>query len=105
MSNLLYNKLDAAHPVITKQENDLIITLSEEERIKTIAEWTSTIVDNAWLQLRQERNMKLNSCDWTQTVDSQVDLKAWAEYRQALRDFPAAIEDPTTPIIWPSVPG
>ena len=103
MSNLLYNELDALHPVITKQENDLIITLSEEERIETITRWASNTITDAFELLRRERNMKLSSSDWTQTADSTVDVKKWAVYRQALRDLPATTEDPRNPV-WPTVP-
>jgi len=40
-------------------------------------------------QMRWHRNMLLTSSDWSQVDDAPVDRQTWAEYRQALRDFPA----------------
>ena len=54
--------------------------------------------------LRSERNARLAQGDWTQLADAPVDAKAWAKYRQELRDLPATIEDPTTTIVWPTPP-
>ena len=53
--------------------------------------------------VRQERNERLTSSDWTQVADAPVDAAAWAVYRQALRDvtsqagFPWTIDWPVTP--------
>jgi hypothetical protein len=57
----------------------------------------------AWERLRDERNRLLRLCDWTQTVDSPVDQKAWAAYRQKLRDLPQKTEDPAE-ARWPKPP-
>jgi hypothetical protein len=52
---------------------------------------------------REKRDALLSACDWTQTLDAPVDRKAWAEYRQVLRDlpqqpgFPFVVEFPTKP--------
>jgi hypothetical protein len=43
-----------------------------------------TGIDN----VRVIRNHKLAQSDWAMLVDSPTDKEAWAEYRQALRDFP-----------------
>jgi hypothetical protein len=40
-------------------------------------------------EVRWKRDILLLESDWTQVADSPVDRKAWATYRQALRDFPA----------------
>ena len=41
--------------------------------------------------LRQERNIKLAACDWTQSRDITLSNDAdWKTYRQALRDLPAS---------------
>lgn len=47
--------------------------------------------------LRVERNRLLADSDWTQVADAPVDAAAWATYRQALRDLPATVTDPSTP--------
>lgn len=58
----------------------------------------------AWGKIRAERDARLSACDWTQAADAPVDAKAWAAYRQALRDLPATIKDPTTEVEWPTPP-
>jgi hypothetical protein len=40
-------------------------------------------------RMRNVRNQLLAVSDWTQVADAPVDRQAWADYRQALRDFPA----------------
>jgi len=53
--------------------------------------------------IRNQRDDKLKTTDWTQVADSPVDKTAWATYRQALRDltkqtgFPWEINWPTEP--------
>jgi hypothetical protein len=44
-----------------------------------------------WLtQMRLQRDRLLAASDWTQTTDDPTGNRdAWAQYRQALRDFPA----------------
>lgn len=54
-------------------------------------------------ELRQERNKRLASSDWTQVADAPVDQAAWATYRQALRDVPAQSGFPHS-IEWPVQP-
>jgi hypothetical protein len=49
------------------------------------------------------RNRLLAGSDYTQLEDSQVDKKAWAEYRQLLRDLPTQKDFPVK-IEWPKVP-
>lgn len=61
--------------------------------------------DELLASIRTERSRRLAACDWTQLADSPLDLEtkaAWAEYRQALRDFPESC-DPINPI-WPIPP-
>ena len=45
------------------------------------ARWTAT--------MRDERDRLLAASDWAMTSDAPTDKQAWADYRQALRDFPA----------------
>lgn len=55
-------------------------------------------------KLRQDRNRLLSETDWTQLADATVDKQVWAAYRQALRDFPATVEDARLPVTWPEYP-
>lgn len=61
-------------------------------------------------RLRAERDRLLAGSDWTQLPDSPLaveEREAWAVYRQALRDLPAAAEvlaDPRS-VSWPQPPG
>lgn len=52
---------------------------------------TENEVPNEYLleRMRLHRDALLAQSDWTQTADAPVDKAAWAQYRQALRDFPA----------------
>lgn len=54
--------------------------------------------------IRSQRNDALAASDWTQVADAPVNTKAWAAYRQALRDIPAKVKDPTQPVDWPTPP-
>lgn len=56
------------------------------------------------ISLRNNRNAFLQASDWTQLVDAPVNKAVWAEYRQALRDLPATIDDPLLPVEWPIIP-
>ena len=55
------------------------------------------VPDKWWAErMRLHRDRLLKESDWTQVDDAPVDRQAWAEYRQALRDFPATwIAGPT----------
>lgn len=58
-----------------------------------------------WAQLRAERNRYLAETDVWVLPDRTVTPEQLA-YRQALRDFPATITDPTDPdLVWPVKPG
>jgi hypothetical protein len=54
-------------------------------------------------RVRADRNSKLSECDWTQLTDAPVDVQAWAEYRQALRDVPDQDGFPWD-VEWPEKP-
>jgi hypothetical protein len=64
-----------------------------------------TIIEE-WLisRMRYQRELLLKESDWTQVADAPVDKQAWAEYRQALRDFPSTwtpsetVEFPLSPL-------
>lgn len=45
--------------------------------------------EQKWEQIKLWRNAELIASDWTMHTDAPTDKKAWATYRQALRDLPA----------------
>lgn len=53
--------------------------------------------------IRSARNRLLLESDWTQVSDVPVDQKAWAEYRQALRDISQQEGFPWD-VTWPKKP-
>lgn len=69
----------------------------DEDPDKIPSEWL-------WERIRMIRNHLLLESDWTQVADAPVNTKAWASYRQALRDLPDTIKDPTQPVDWPTPP-
>lgn len=59
-----------------------------------------------WEPVRAERDRRLAATDWTQLPDAPLaaaSRKAWAAYRQALRDIPHSIDDPAD-VVWPDAP-
>jgi len=53
--------------------------------------------------VRSTRNQLLADSDWTQVIDSPVNLVTWATYRQALRDITKQVSFPQN-INWPVAP-
>lgn len=67
-------------------------------------EWDERLTYIAEMQeLRGRRQVLLQESDWTQVADAPVDQQAWAIYRQALRDLPANVDDPSN-VVWPEKP-
>lgn len=56
-----------------------------------------------WERIRNWRDTKLNESDWTQVIDSPVDVEAWGEYRQLLRDLPDSAATPQD-VVFPVAP-
>lgn len=86
---------------------ETLVELTDEEIAQREADRESAN-EVALATLRVQRNARLTASDWTQTASdaplSDADRKAWAEYRQALRDWPASIDDPLDPPPWPDQP-
>ena len=53
--------------------------------------------------MRKQRNAFLAVSDWTQVADAPVDQKAWAAYRQELRDITQQAGFPND-VTWPTQP-
>ena len=63
-------------------ENWIIVDATQEEIDERLT--------NKWWEVRDERNSRLNSSDWTQITDSPLteeQKNAWRQYRQELRDI------------------
>jgi hypothetical protein len=89
------------HPSILDADG---IALSPDAYDSLIDEWVDEVIRVNLTSVRTVRDGLLSQCDWTQMPDASVDAKAWRSYRQALRDLPATITDPTQPIEWPEPP-
>jgi hypothetical protein len=84
------------------------LTWLSDDAAPTLAEcqaaWKEIERDVLLRPIRAERDRRLAASDWTQIQDAPVDPKIWTAYRQALRDLPATIKDPTAEIKWPEPP-
>lgn len=56
-----------------------------------------------WDMIRSKRNKLLAKSDYTQMPDWPGNSRAWADYRQKLRDLPDEFNDPNE-VIWPKQP-
>lgn len=78
--------------------NDAPVAKTDEEKLISL--------DDAWVELRDQRNIELTLCDWTQAVDAPLtdaQKQSWQEYRSALRSLPENTTDPRNPT-WPTKP-
>lgn len=104
MLNAVKTFLAEQHPTITRQIGDAVETLTKAEREDLLEEWARNLVSLFLDDLRRQRDALLAKSDWTQMPDASCDAKAWREYRQALRDLPDVVNDPTKPVQWPEPP-
>jgi len=66
----------------------------------------SEVFVQAWTALRTQRDALLAASDWRVLPYSPLtseEQAAWVTYRQALRDLPGSVQDPTS-VEWPPVP-
>ena len=84
-----------------------IVDMTTEEiaaREKELKEWEDGTSDRNLNLLREQRNVKLTECDWTQYRDvSLSNDDDWKKYRQELRDITKtykSLED----VKWPTAP-
>ena len=78
-------------------------TIERDYTSEELAERNQQLFDDAWNNLRIERNVRLADCDWTVLSDTPTSTAAWKTYRQSLRDLPANTTDPFNPV-WPTPP-
>jgi hypothetical protein len=93
------------HNVTTGVTTTLELTAEEVVDLEALQ---ATAPTKMWLELRQERNRRLEVSDISVLPDRwdvmDDDTKTiWSTYRQALRDLPANTADPTDPT-WPTEP-
>ena len=101
---IIRNRLAADHPEIYRAVNDERELITGKERDALLDEWAENLLADGFARIRQQRDALLAASDWTQVPDAPVDAAAWAKYRQALRDLPTKIKDPTAEIAWPEPP-
>ena len=70
------------------------------------AELATLQAAHPWRVVRGNRDDLLRKSDWTAVTDtvlSEADQTAWAEYRQELRDIPQTYDD-ADDVVWPDAP-
>jgi Tfp pilus assembly protein PilW len=89
----------------TTAEGNIPFTAEEEtERDAEEAAWAANANSRKAAKVREERNIKLASTDWTQTADVPQAVKdSYVTYRQALRDISNQSGFPNE-ITWPDAP-
>lgn len=103
-----YNQTFEKDVVTVEEDRVLLIHRVRDMTPEEIAERDASHMSH----LREERNQKLASSDWTQASDHSSPLSAdkkaeWETYRQALRDLPAVADMTKWPgeHKWPTEPG
>jgi hypothetical protein len=59
--------------------------------------------ESRWERIRIYRDSLLTASDWRMIEDAPWDKSAWVTYRQALRDLPSSVTDPSK-IVFPNEP-
>lgn len=92
------------------EEMHMFIDVTDDVTIKNIKVGPGGTIttDSSYLygEIREQRNKLLIGCDWTQSRDSPLTIEKqdeWTVYRQALRDLPNTVTDPTN-VTWPTPP-
>ena len=67
----------------------------------TTTDERTTLINNQWSNIREERDEKLKETDWRASSDLTLS-DAWKNYRQALRDVPS--QSVPFSIRWPTEP-
>ena len=93
---------------ITKEQYNHFLFVMNEEGKMLVFENNELVLKPrqhqvSWEMIRKNRNKFLEQSDYTQMPDWPGDKKAWAEYRQALRNIPQNFDDPNE-VVWPKSP-
>jgi hypothetical protein len=92
----------------TSDDPSVLVAVKDADGTITLQEDPQKMEDHKaalWSQLRNERNARLAASDFTQLQDAHLSAEkksAWADYRQALRDLPDSVTDPTQ-VDWPQI--
>ena len=100
-SRLEFVKLDSGvNPRVVDISRDdsgnVVIEVNQEK----ITKMNEDVHQFNLIQLRKNRDVLLQKCDWVLVPDtplSQEKIDEWKVYRQALRDLPTNTEDPENP--------
>ena len=101
---------DVATTVVANANGGTRVTLSTSQKQRIVNERNAAINNKPaefLARLRQERDIRLAECDWTQAADAPSGTAArWQSYRQALRDITAHSNFPhdLTDDDWPTKP-
>lgn len=92
--------------VSSEKINNMYVVYQKLIKFQELA-WEKYVAQ-AWIQLRSERNKRLQESDWTQLDDVKKIMpgeiaQIWLLYRQHLRDLPQKTLDPFHPV-WPTTP-
>jgi hypothetical protein len=66
-------------------------------KVWSAVSYTQDEIDQRWVKVRADRNLKLTRSDYTQMSDAPLTTQEksdWATYRQALRDLPQNTANP-----------
>ena len=69
--------------------------------------WEEMTEQQKWNQIKYQRDLYLQQCDWTQLPAAVLTIEekaAWQDYRQALRDIPQTFNSPDE-VVYPVMPG
>ena len=98
---------DVATTVVANANGGTRVTLSNSQNQRIVNQRNAAINNRPaefLARLRQERDIRLAECDWTQANDSPLKAaSAWTTYRQSLRDVPKQSGFPHT-VTWPTKP-
>ena len=73
---------------------------------KNISELVQYTPEELWVKVRGKRDALLRESDWTMVADAPLtseQIKAYKNYRKALRDLPLTVNNPVN-VIFPVTP-
>lgn len=98
-------EVDNINTFLLEGENppDSTLYVVKDGKIVLRSDSDEVLKEREWVKIRTRRNKLLSASDYTQLGDSPRDKRAWAIYRQELRDLPQNMTDPFD-VVWPQEP-